>query len=209
MSSSEYIRRLSLVDLQQEAPPPLTPDFSIHSEFPRTEIGRSTEATPEEAYRNGLAEGEERGRAAALKEIGPVLEELRSVTSSMASVRHQRLADVEDELAQVAARAARRILHGELEQADDIVLRMARACTEEAKDEGSLVLHVAPADAELIRTHVPELELDLADGAIQIQPDPLIQAGSVVLETPIRCYDGRPERILENAVQQLRAQEES
>jgi flagellar biosynthesis/type III secretory pathway protein FliH len=209
MSSSDYLKHLTLVDLQQAVPPPATEDFTPQSEFPKVQSGRTPETTPEEAYRNGLAEGEQRGRAAALKELEPVLDELRSLTASMTAVRRERLADAESELAGVAAEAARRILHGELEQADDIVLRMTRACIEEAAEECGLVLHVAPSNMTLVRTHLPEFELDLAEGSVQLQANPSLSAGSVILETSSRCYDGRPERIREHAIRQVNVEQES
>ncbi len=207
MSSSESFRRPTWIDLQSEVPPSPREDFVEQSEFPRIEIAEEREPSPDEAYRNGLAEGEQRGRDAALKELDPVIQELRSLATSMSSVRQERLDAAESELIQVATDVARRILHGELQQADDVILRMARACVEQAKEEDSLVLHVAPSDLELMRTHVPELELDLADGSVGVQTDPCITPGSVVLQTSQRCYDGRPERILRHTLQQLEAEE--
>ncbi len=207
MSSSEYFRRPTWIDLQHEVPEPVHEDFIEQTEFPQLAPSSEQELTPEEAYRNGLAEGEERGCAAALKELEPVIQELRALSASMTAVRQERLSAAESELIQVATEIAQRILHGELEQGSDVVLRMAHACVEEAKGEESLVLHVAPTDLELVRTHLPELELDFADGGVQVQEDPSLQPGSVVLETPVRCYDGRPERILRHAQQHLDAEE--
>jgi len=209
MSSSESFRRPTWTNLQDQVPQAAREDFVEESEFARVQVGESPEPSPDEAYRNGLAEGEKRGRDAALKELEPVIQELRSLAASISSVRQKRLDAAESELIQVATDVARRILHGELQQADDVILRMARACVEQAKEEDSLVLHVAPSDLELVRTHVPELELDLADGSIGVQADPCVTPGSVVLQTSQRCYDGRPERILSHSLQQLEAEENS
>lgn len=209
MSSSDHFPRLTLIDLQEQVPGNATEDFTEQAEFPRLTSSREQSRSPEEAHRAGLEEGEQRGRAAALEELEPVLEELRSLSRSMIQIREERLNDAESELVEVATEICRRILHGELTQADDVVLRMARACVEEAKAEESLVLRVAPADMELLRTHLPELELDLAEGTVQLLPDPSMTPGAVTLETPLRCYDGRPQRILQRAREQLAAQEES
>jgi len=209
MSSSDTYRRAAFVDLETEVPEPAREEFAEQSEFPQVERTVPVELSPDETYRNGLAEGEERGRSTALKELEPVLEELRKVAGSMTAVRAQRLSAVESELIQVATEMTRRILHGELAQADDIVLRMAHACVEEAKEEPSLVLHVAPSNLEIVRAHLPELELDLADASIEVRADDSIAPGGVVLETPLRCYDGRPERMLDHAQQQLNVEGES
>ncbi len=209
MSSSEHYRRATFIDLQHEVPEPSRQDFTEQTEFPRIARTAEIELTPDDAYRNGLAEGEERGRAAALKELEPVLAELRNLAASMTAVRAERLSAAESELIQVATEITQRILRGELTQGDDVVLTMVRACIEEAKGEGPLVLHVAPSNLELVRAHLPELELDLADASVQVQADPSIEPGSVVLETPVRCYDGRPERLLRHAQARLDAEEKS
>ncbi len=209
MSSSEHFRRATFADLQQEAPAPPREEFSEQKDFPRLEPTVQRELTPDEAHRNGLAEGEEQGRAAAMKELEPVLAELRALTQSMTAVRQERLEAAESDLVQLAVEITRRILRGELAQSEDVVLQMARACIEEAQGEAPLILHVAPDDVEMLRTRLPELELDLADAAVQVQADSSLEPGSVVLETPLRCYDGRPQRLLRQAEQRLDAEEES
>ena len=209
MSSSEYFRRASFVDLEQEIPASPREDFTEQTDFPRLARTAQLELTPDEAYRNGLTEGEERGRTAAIKELEPVLAELRTLAVSMSAVRAERLNAAEGDLIQVATEITKRILRGELAQSEDVVLRMARACIEEAQGEAPLILHVAPDDVEMLRTRLPELELDLADAAVQVQADSSLEPGSVVLETPLRCYDGRPQRLLRQAEQRLGAEEES
>ena len=209
MSSSEYFRRATFVDLQQEVPAPPREDFTEQTDFPRLTSTVQLELTPDDAHRNGLTEGEERGRTAALKEMEPVLAELRALIQSMTVVRQERLEAAEGDLIQVATEITKRILRGELAQSEDIVLRMARACIEEAQGEAPLILHVAPDNLEMLRTRLPELELDLADTAVQVQADASLEPGSVVLEAPLRCYDGRPQRLLRQAEQRLGAEGES
>ena len=209
MSSSESLQKLSLIDLQQEVPPLGGASFEPVTTFERVESQRTVRVTPEEAHKNGLAEGEQLGRAAALKELEPVIEELRSVVAALGSVRQQRLDEVEGDLTELSANIAKRILHSELSESSDLVLRMTRACIEEAKRDGPLRLHVAPENLELVRTHLPEFELDLTEGEIQLLPDPTLERGSVVLETPRRCFDGRPVRVLEQAVEQLTSMEDA
>ena len=209
MSSSDHPQPLTLIDLQEQVPEQSTEDFTEQSEFPRVASNREPPPTPDEDHRAGLAEGEQLGREAALKELEPVIEELRTLTSSMIQVREQRLADAESELVEVATEISRRILHGEIAQTEDVVLQMARACIEEAKAEKSLVLRVSPSDMELLGSRLPELQLDLAEGTVQLVPDPSMPKGGVTLETPLRCYDGRPERILDHNKQQLDAEEQT
>ena len=204
MSSSEFLRRPELIDLNTSPDTsPTPPPFEERVEFERIDAGPVREITPEQAFKNGLAQGESIGREAALKELAPVIDKLHAMASSMARVREQRLEEVESELVDIAGEIARRILKGELQQPGDVVVRLARACVDEVRDEGGAVLRVNPQDLELVRIHLAELESELADAAIRVEADPGIEAGCVVVETPRRCYEGRPERILAAAVQQL------
>jgi flagellar biosynthesis/type III secretory pathway protein FliH len=204
---AEYTAKPTLPDVRREIPPGRQPGFEEGHSFERVGAGIEGFVSPEEAYQEGLTEGERRGREAASKELSPVVEELRAAARAMAEVRAQRLESAENELLEVATEIARRILHGELQQSHDVALRMARACIQEANDEGVLVLQVSPSDAALIRTHVPDLETDLADASIRIAVDPRISAGGVVLDTPTRSYEGRPQRLLDAAVRQLEQEE--
>ena len=196
MSSSEHLQQLTLVDLHNDPRPRGAAQFIEQSEFEQVAEQRPPTPTPEEAYQAGLAEGEARGRAEAAKELQPVLARFEELMRSLANARERRLEETEQELIEIANQMARRILHAELQLESDAVVRMARACLQEAQEEGTRTLRVNPADAEMLRTHLPELELDLAEHELRIDPDPQVPAGGVVLETPRACYDGRPGRIL-------------
>ena len=56
-----------------------------------------------------------------------------------------------------------------------------------------------------VRRWVSELELDLADGGIRVEADPQLARGAVVLLTPTRAYDSRPERLLGDARRRVEA----
>jgi flagellar biosynthesis/type III secretory pathway protein FliH len=205
MSSSERVIPVRLVDFARHKPEARKVAFVAASTFQHLNQASAELPTVEQAYERGLAEGEVRGRAVAVKELAPVLERLEQLAHALAHAREERVAAAEQDLFDVATQIARRILHGELQQAGDAVLRMARAAIDEAKrGEDPLVLRVAVADAQLLRAHWHELELDLAEHRLQLLEDPRIEAGGVVLETAGRCYEGRPERILQAAVQRAR-----
>jgi flagellar assembly protein FliH len=209
MSSSERPQPLRLIDFGAKTPPPerRAKSFAPCADFAQLGTPRPPQPDPEELRRQALAEGEARGRAAAHKELEPTLARFAELLQSLCDARAQRLAAAEQDLLDVAAELARRILHGELRQGGDSALRMARACLQEAAGgEGALRLHVAPADAELLRSHLPELELDLAERALALVVDPLITPGGVVVESAGRCYEGRPERVLAALVERARGE---
>ncbi|MCP4006710.1 MAG: hypothetical protein GY725_21230 [bacterium] len=203
MSSSDFLHRPELVDLHQTTPQPSPRQFTPQCEFEQAQTRPAREIDPEEAHRLGLAEGEQRARDGAMKELAPVIEELQKIALSLANLRHKRLEELEGELTETAIELTRRLIRGELRQDGDSVVRMARACLAEAAEQGVLTLRVAPSDAELLRAHIPELEVDLADASITVQADASVQAGCAVLQTPSRVFDGRPERILDSVVRGL------
>ncbi len=200
MSSSEshsaYVGPFRLVDLKADTTRLAAPAFEQHVEF-REVCPVARPPTADEAFQNGLVEGEQRGREAALKELLPAIDELRAIATSLKQVHDQRIDAAEADVVQAASDVARHILQGEIQAADDVVLRMARGCLDSARDEGTLVLRVAPDDLELVRTHLPELEHDLAEQTLTLAADPMLARGGVVLETPTRCFEGRPERVLD------------
>ncbi len=208
MSSSEFLRRPELVDLNESHAAPTPRPFEECTEFERIEPRSAREITPEQAYKSGLHEGERIGREATHKELEPILAELQAVATAMARVREQRLEELEGELLGISSEIARRILRGELQQPGDVVVRMARTCIQEIRDEGGAVLRVNPRDLELIRIHLAELEAELAETSIRAEADPSVALGCVVLETPTHCYEGRPERILDAALQKLQSEDE-
>ncbi len=195
MSSSEATA-VTLPDLHGELRAPAAAGTAFEPGNFEAVTTRAARRTPDEAHAQGLAEGERRGRDEAVKELVPVIGELREIARSLGTLRSQRLAELEGELTDLGCELARRVLHAELALGGPAVAQLARALIEAATDEERLVLHCAPGDVDLLRAHATELELDLADGGVQLAPDASLAPGNVVLETARRCFDARPERVL-------------
>jgi flagellar biosynthesis/type III secretory pathway protein FliH len=208
MSSSERPQPLRLVDFGlSPRPEPRGKTFTPASDLAQLGAPRPPAPDLEEVRAQALAEGEARGRAAARKELEPALARFEELLESLAQARAQRIAAAEQDLLDIAAELARRILHGELQQGGEGALRMARACLHEAAaSEGALRLHVAPADAELLRAHLPELQLDLAERSLELVVDAGMSPGGVVVESAGRCYEGRPERVLAALAERARGE---
>jgi flagellar biosynthesis/type III secretory pathway protein FliH len=203
MSSSDSTGPIHLTDLQREALPETRDDFVEQTQFERVNTAPAAGPSLDDAYEAGIAEGEQLGRAATLKEMQPVIARFEELIKALSHVRERRLEETERELTDLGVEIARRVLHGELQTGNDAVVRLARACIQEAKEEGTLTLRANPNDVELLRTHLPELELDMTDQQLRVEPDPRVPAGGVILETARACYDGRPHRVLEGLRQRI------
>jgi flagellar biosynthesis/type III secretory pathway protein FliH len=208
MSSSRILEPPRLPDLSRETAQSRTAAFVA---TPRLEVVQSSHApslSADEAYAKGLADGEVRGRAEAERRLAPMLESLTAVGRSMLVARREVLTQAEHDLIVVATALARAVLLAEIRMPSDLVLRQAQRCIESAAaDQGVLRLHVSPADLELARTHVPVLETQLGAASLVLVEDAHIPPGGVVLETRDRCYEGRPERLLDSAFARIAAAE--
>ena len=208
MSSSSHVEPARLPVLGTDKPAARSDAFVAN---PRLEVLRAPDGPPptaDEAYARGLAEGEQRGRDATRRELAPVVDRLSAIGRSLLAARREVLIQAERDIASVGHGLAREILHSELRIPSDVAVRLAQRCIEAACDEqGALTLHVAPQDLELVRTHIPALELKLQSASLALVADPHLTQGGVVLEAALRCYDGRPDRLLDVATRRIDAAE--
>jgi hypothetical protein len=208
MSSSRPLEHLRLPDLAREPAASRTPAFVPTPHMEVLHGARPPSLSQDEAYAKGLAEGEQRGRDDARRALVPVQEQLVALGRSLLAARRCVLAQAEQDLIAVAMDLARAILSAEIRMPSDLVLRQAQRCIDAATaEQGVLRLHVAPADLELVRTHAPVLETQLAAASLSVTADPHMTPGSVVLEARERCYEGRPDRLFELASARLLAVE--
>ncbi len=164
MSSSDSTGPIQLIDLQREALPETRDDFVEQTQFDRVDTAPAAGPSLDDAYKAGVAEGEQLGRAAALKEMQPVIARFEELIKALGHIRERRLEETERELTDLGVEIARRVLHGELQTGNDAVVRLARACIQEAKEEGTLTLRANPDDVgpgpepqlEVLRDDVPD-----------------------------------------------------
>lgn len=157
-----------------------------------------------EAYLRGLADGEARIRA----EAEALRQSLAAAEASLADSR-QRVAEltealekgvsqlwqaVESSLADVAIAVARRILRRELSLSPEDVVPMVAALIKEIRPGGGVRILANPGDAVFLAGGMEELQaaLDMQQ-SLEVIPDPRVEPGGVVIESPEGVWDAGVE----------------
>jgi flagellar biosynthesis/type III secretory pathway protein FliH len=150
------------------------------------------------------AEREEIRRAAAEAGRAEGLASAAAMLASVATVKEQRAAGLERELAEVAIALARKIVGRALAIEPALVIELARGALQAIRSRREVTLRVHPDDAPLLRTASPVLAalLDRTPGLV-LREDAGLARGDVVAETEAGRVDARVEAqlaLLEHAV---------
>lgn len=154
----------------------------------------------EEAYLRGVADGEARmrGEAEALRQrLAGAEAELAAARQQVTELRdalEKGLAEawqvVVSSLADVAIAVARRVLRRELSMSPEDVVSMVTGLLGEIRPAGSIKILANPGDAVFLEGGMEDLEaaLDMHQ-RLEVIPDPRIEPGGVVIESPEGIWD--------------------
>jgi flagellar assembly protein FliH len=133
-----------------------------------------------EARQAGRNEGEAAARRAAEADLRPVIDRLARSIEELASLRPAALAQAEANLLKLALAIARRVLHRELSIDPEAVEGLVRVALEKVRVEEVRRVRVDPAHAAALKAALERLP---GARGIEIQADPRLERGGVVLET--------------------------
>lgn len=99
---------------------------------------------------------------------------------------------MEPELLKLAVDIARKILHKEISESQDVVLNMVKIALYQIRDRQSLKIRVNPADYELLREHKEEI-MSSCDGmrSLEIINDRRVEQGGCLIEGENGNLDAR------------------
>jgi flagellar assembly protein FliH len=168
--------------------PPPGPDGADHAEPPVTEIFAEAAARGHaEGVASGLREGREQGYAEGLAAGTRAGEAALAVQAQRLSAIAERLdapipaldRAVEEAVAALALEVARCVIGGEVARSRDYLVRLIREAVAKVPIEmGALQLVLNPADVELVRGLVPDIE---SGGAVLVGDDAIEEGGCVVI----------------------------
>lgn len=190
---------------------PLNPEATRAFQNPEREaeqiVARAREeadALAREAYDEGLRRGIEEGERKFLESVAGSAAFLKSAVLRLEQSHTEFLDEIEPQLVRLAASIASKIIERESTLSVDLVRRTVRAALEKVIDEEQVVLRVNPKDLEALREHRAELmqEFD-AIKRIDLVPDPLIDAGGCIAQTPSVRIDARLASQLEKILNDL------
>lgn len=203
-----------VIKLKDQKQPPVQADWQ--AELTRTTCGRRVPDNGgyDRGYQEGYARGRDEGMRLAHELMSQVEEGRRLAEESrhlaeesrrlaeaaqvrvvagqreMESLRHE----LRDSVVSLTLAATRRILRRELSLQPEHVISLVYALLAEAREQEDIKVLVNPGDAVTIEGQKAELLKGLrATQRVQIIPDPGIEPGGALLETPGGSWDARIE----------------
>ena len=101
---------------------------------------------------------------------------------------------IEPELLKLAVEIARKVVHKEITESQEIILNMVKIALYQIKDRHSLKIRVNPADYDLLREHKEEI-MSSCDGmrSLEIIDDRRVEQGGCLIESDNGNLDARIE----------------
>jgi flagellar biosynthesis/type III secretory pathway protein FliH len=171
---------------------------------PVDERAREIEAMIAAARANAEAEGRAHGEAEGRTRWDGLVVELSAAVAEIVGARGRLLAGLEDLILELTLTVARVLLERELAEDPALVARLVREAVALIGDGEAVEIRVAPAlheqladELEAIRREAPRAS------AIQIRPDPTVEAGCLV-ETPLARVDATLATRLRTLLETLR-----
>lgn len=156
-------------------------------------------ATPEEAaYDRGVADG----KLAATQELRANLDQLtavlRGVADELRTTKATCAREMEEQVFVLAMAVARQIIRREVDTDSSVVAEMVRGAMDAVSWEGPITVRLHPDDHVDVSRHFDELDPGARPPAVDWEPDPAVDRGGFLVETPHRLVDGRLETVLKN-----------
>ncbi len=137
-----------------------------------------------QAYQEGFAQGEAAGRRLGLAQAAPSVEALARLVERLDQLMFQTLARMEPEIVRMVLAIAERVIFTTIEADNTVIQRVVQAALKEVEGRWAVTVRVNPGDCELLQQHKDQwLRIDRAD-KVTLVPDPAIEPGGCIVETP-------------------------
>lgn len=182
------------------------PDFSLTLTPEALAAAEEREQSDADAasYARGYEDGQQAGRFEVESTVLPAVEALGGAAESLHAVQAAVRAEAEEALLAMAIAVAREIVQRELEQDPELLRELIRRATTILPMEQTLEIRLNPAD---LKSLGGDLEMHAAGGRrldVQWVPDPSLDRGGYVIETPQRIVDANLDEQLLAYYQRLR-----
>ncbi|MCW2923301.1 MAG: fliH [Thermoleophilia bacterium] len=140
----------------------------------------------------GREQGYGEGVARAQGEVQSQLIEVMSALTAAQAERHRLAQQHEGALADLAVQIARKVIAAHLELDPTLVARIVAEAIRELEPSTALIVRVHPDDLSTVEDARRELErLVQGDGRVDIEADPTVDVGGVVLVSPVGEVDAK------------------
>jgi flagellar assembly protein FliH len=144
------------------------------------ELEASIERQVEEARRQGFQDGEASGRQQAAAQVEAMLARLARSIDEVRGVKRKLRDEAEADLLQLALAIARKVLHRELNTDPEAIAGLIRVALERMNARDIIKIRVHPGHREVLQQRLAQLH---PGSAVEIAPEPKLEAGSLIIET--------------------------
>ncbi|MGH9592688.1 MAG: FliH/SctL family protein [Bryobacteraceae bacterium] len=146
------------------------------------------------AYQKGFSEGRTVGRDQAAAELQPVLDRLSRTLAELSTLKAKIRKDAEGDLLKLSIGIARRVLHRELTLDPESIEGLIRVAMEKLESRELSRVRVHPDQELTIRNLLSRFG---GPAKVDLTPDPALQLGDVLFETPHGTLDASIEAQLQ------------
>lgn len=155
--------------------------------------------------KKGYEQGERDGRDAALKQLEPLLQNLRQMLAELEFFRQRESRNLEKELVELALAIARKVVGREVAVRPDTVAHLMRDAIGHLEHAGPLTIRLNPADLERLSDGSLQVLKGLTEpGRVRFEADASLSVGGCFIESEAGDMDARIEqrlRVVEEAFQ--------
>lgn len=151
-------------------------------------------AAEEAAYARGLAEGEQRARAAFEERVSTAIGALHEALASIQLHEARWMSNMGENIAAIAVAAARHIVQREVAADSSIVQELVQRAVTQLPSEETIIVRLHPDDHALCSNMSSE---DIRTRNVRWVADPHITRGGCLVEGRERIIDGRIDTALE------------
>lgn len=144
----------------------------------------------QEARQAGLREGEAAGRKQAMDQIQPVLNKLAQSIAEVTALRPKLRHDAESDVIKLATAIARKILHREMQADPEALSALVHVAMEKIRVHELVRVRVHPQHQAAVQQVLTRV---LLGAQVELQGDPRLQAGGVIIETTRGNFDASVE----------------
>lgn len=154
------------------------------------ELEAAAQRREQEARQTGLREGEAAGRKQATDQIQPVLDKMAQSIREMGELRPKLRHEAETDVIKLASAIARKILHRELNADPESLSALVRVAMEKIRVNELVRVRVHPQHHGAIQQVLSRI---MFGAQVDLQPDPRLQMGGVIVETTRGDFDASVE----------------
>ena len=160
----------------------------------------------EEQKKNGYAAGAEALRAELEEEKQKLIQELDISRQEYENRYQEKMDTMEQDLIEVLIQVFDHVFHIQFEDKKDILVALASNMLQNAESGKNFRIHVAPADADVMKQHVDEFTEIIGNGAVvEIVRDPKLAENECQIETEYGLFDCGLDTEYQNLIKDIRS----